>query len=103
MGGVLQQQVRSSWQPLGFFSHKLSKTERNYSTFDRELLVAYMGIKHFRSRLEGRQCRSYGTVRYEPNINTKSYTEIRIDKARAESNLFIEPKHIFGLDNCTNR
>jgi hypothetical protein len=55
VGGVLQQQVRSCWQPLGFFSHKLSKTERNYSTFDRELLASYMGIRHFRSRLEGRQ------------------------------------------------
>jgi cleavage and polyadenylation specificity factor subunit 1 len=33
---------------------KLSKSEVNYSTFDRELLAAVLGIKHFRSRLEGR-------------------------------------------------
>ena len=37
---VLQQQVGQHWQPLGFFSKKLSKTEVNYSTFDRELLAA---------------------------------------------------------------
>ena len=42
------------WQPLGFFSKKLSKTEVNYSTFDQELLAAVSAIKHFRSRLEGR-------------------------------------------------
>ncbi len=30
----LQQQVGRHWQPLGFFSKKLSKTEVNYSTFD---------------------------------------------------------------------
>jgi hypothetical protein len=51
---VLQQQLGKHWQLLGFFSKKLSKTEVNYSTFDRELLAAVSGIKHFHSRLEGR-------------------------------------------------
>ncbi len=54
VGAVLRQQVGQHWQPLGFFSKKLSKTEINYSTFDRELLTAVSGIKHFCSRLEGR-------------------------------------------------
>jgi hypothetical protein len=54
VGAVLQQQVGQHWQPLGFFSKKLSKSEVNYSTFDRELLAAVSGIKYFRSRLEGR-------------------------------------------------
>ncbi len=54
VGAVLQQQVGQHWQPLGFFSKKLSKSEVNYSTFDRELLADVSGIKHFRSRLEGR-------------------------------------------------
>jgi hypothetical protein len=49
VGAVLQQQVGQHWQPLGFFSKKLSKSEVNYSTFDRELLAAVSGIKHFRS------------------------------------------------------
>jgi hypothetical protein len=44
---VLQQQVGHHWQPLGFYSKKLTKTEVNYSTFDRELLAAISGIKHF--------------------------------------------------------
>jgi hypothetical protein len=42
------------WQPLGFYSKKLSKTKANYSTFGRELLAAVSGIKHFCSLLEGR-------------------------------------------------
>jgi hypothetical protein len=46
---VIQQQVGQHLQPLGFFSKKLSKTEVNYSTLDRELLVAVSGIKHFRA------------------------------------------------------
>jgi hypothetical protein len=54
VGAVIQQKVGQHWQPLGFFSKKLSKTEVNYSTFDRELFANESGIKHFRSRLEGR-------------------------------------------------
>jgi hypothetical protein len=54
VGVVLQQQVGRHWQLLGFFSKNLSKTEVKYSTFDRELLAAVSGIKHFCLRLEGR-------------------------------------------------
>jgi hypothetical protein len=35
-------------------NNRYASTEVNYSTFDRELLAAMSGIKHFRSRLEGR-------------------------------------------------
>jgi hypothetical protein len=38
VGAVLQQQTQGSWQPLAFFSKKLSATEMRYSTLDRELL-----------------------------------------------------------------
>ena len=37
VGGVLQQQTVRGWQPLAFFSAKLSIAEVKYSTFDREL------------------------------------------------------------------
>jgi hypothetical protein len=48
IGAVLQQKVNGSWQPLSFFSKKLSQTETRYSTFDRELLAAFLAAKHFR-------------------------------------------------------
>ncbi|KAL7725085.1 hypothetical protein ACLKA6_016158 [Drosophila palustris] len=35
---ALEQQVDDYWQPIGFFSKNLSNSERNYSTYDRELL-----------------------------------------------------------------
>ena len=54
VGSVLQQFVDGSWQPLAFFSKKLSTTEAKYSAFDRELLAIYLSIKHFRYFLEGR-------------------------------------------------
>jgi transposase InsO family protein len=54
IGGVLEQQLEDNWQPLGFFSKKLNNAQRGYSTYDRELLAIYEGIKHFRHALEGR-------------------------------------------------
>jgi hypothetical protein len=42
-GGVLQQLQGRAWQPLAFFSKKLSSTQARYSTFDRELLAAFGG------------------------------------------------------------
>lgn len=55
LGGVVQQMVNGSWQPLAFFSKRLSDTQTRYSAYDRELLAAYLSIKHFRHFLEGRQ------------------------------------------------
>ena len=54
VGAVLQQRIDDAWVPLSFFSSKLSETERKYSAFDRELLAAYLSIRHFRFMLEGR-------------------------------------------------
>jgi hypothetical protein len=57
IGGVLQQLSSGSWQPLAFFSRKLSTPESKYSTFDRELLAVFASIRHFRFVLEGCQFR----------------------------------------------
>jgi len=55
IGGALQQWGEPrGWRPLGFFSRKLSDTEKRYSTFNRELLAAVASIRHFRHMLEGR-------------------------------------------------
>jgi hypothetical protein len=42
-------------QPLSFFSAKLSPAERKYSAFDRELLAAYLAVRHFRFLLEAKE------------------------------------------------
>jgi RNase H-like domain found in reverse transcriptase len=54
VGAALQQEVAgSSPQPLAFFSAKLSLAQAKYSAFDRQLLVCYLAIRHFRWQLEG--------------------------------------------------
>ncbi|GBP36810.1 Retrovirus-related Pol polyprotein from transposon 17.6 [Eumeta japonica] len=54
LGAVLQQYKDKAWEPLAFYSHKLSPAQRNYSPYDRELLAIYEAIKHFRHMLEAR-------------------------------------------------
>ena len=54
VGAVLHQGRGVSQQPLGFFSMKLDQAQQRYSAFDRELLAAYLAVRHFRWILEGR-------------------------------------------------
>ena len=55
VGAVLEQNSDGSdWKPVAFFSRKLRPAEQNCSAFDRELLAAYLAIRHFRYFLEGR-------------------------------------------------
>lgn len=56
IGGVLQQKEdgENNWGPISYFSKKLSDTQQKYSTYDRELLSMYLGVKQFRHLLEGR-------------------------------------------------
>lgn len=56
VGGALHQIVGEKMQPLGFFSKKLTDTERKYSTYDRELLAMYLSVKHFQYMIEARDC-----------------------------------------------
>lgn len=54
VGAALHQQVKGSWQPLSFFSKTLNPAQQSYSAYDRELLAAYMSIRHFQHMVEGR-------------------------------------------------
>lgn len=54
MGATLEQMVKGERQPLFFFSKKLNSAQRNYSTYDRELLAIYEAIKHSRDFILGR-------------------------------------------------
>ena len=47
VGGSLNQVIDGEVKPLGFFSRTLNKTQRNYYTFDRELLAIFLTIQHF--------------------------------------------------------
>jgi hypothetical protein len=52
MGAVLQQKVQGYWQPLAFFSKKLSPAQCKYSAYDRKLLAIHEAMRHFRHMIE---------------------------------------------------
>ena len=55
VGAALHQIVDGQPKPIGFFSKKLSASQQKYSTFDRELLAAYLASLHFKKFIEGRE------------------------------------------------
>ena len=46
---------RPQRRPLSFFSKKLDAAQLKYSAFHRELLAAYLSLRHFRYMLDGRK------------------------------------------------
>jgi hypothetical protein len=55
VGAVFYQLTTSGWKTFAFFFAKLTLTQQKYSTFDRELLAAYLAVRHFRFLIEGCQ------------------------------------------------
>ena len=53
VGAVLEQFIHGQWKPISCFSKKLSPAELKYSAFDRELLAAYLAVRHFQYFVEG--------------------------------------------------
>jgi len=47
VGAALQQRGDDNWEPLAFFSKKLSPAEAKYSALDRELLAVFFAVRHF--------------------------------------------------------
>ena len=57
VGAVLEQRGPSGWEPLGFYSSKLSKDKPDqtmWPPFDRELLGVFRAVRHFRHMVEGK-------------------------------------------------
>ena len=103
VGAVLQPHAGTSGlQPLSFFSCKLDSNQLKYSAFDRELLAAYLAIRHFQWALEGRH------LVLESDHKPLSFALHRLSDAwtpRQQRQLsFIaeftsEIKHVAGCDN----
>jgi hypothetical protein len=59
VGACLQQQVKGSWEPLAFFSKKLSPRYTTWPAYYRELLAVYEAVQHFRYVLEAQHVTIY--------------------------------------------
>lgn len=81
MGAALQQETTEGWQLLPFFSRKLSPTQAKYSTFDRQLLAIYQGMKQFKHMLESRTFAIYTDHKPLVYAFNKSRTNDRPDSS----------------------
>ena len=73
IGGVLEQRGPRGWEPLAFYSSKLEANQQQWPPYDRELLAAYKGTRHFRDLIEGRAFTLYTDHQsLVPSIHKKS-------------------------------
>ena len=102
VGGVLQQLVDNKWEPIAFFSKRLQPAEVKYSTFGRELLAAYLGIRHFRHSVEGRLFCIYTDhkpLTYSFNTTPDRYSPREIRHLDYISQFTTDIRHISGKEN----
>ena len=102
VGAVLQQNVQGTWTPISFFSRKLTPPETRYSTFDRELLAVYLGIKHFRHFLEGRSFHvltDHKPLTYVLNSRSDRYSPRQTRQLDFISQFTSTIRHVHGRDN----
>ena len=94
MGAVLR--VQCNWQPLAFFSRKLSP-QQTYSTYDRELLVIYEAVRYFRHMLEAR----HFTIYTDHKLLTFAFQQKRdvFPTIISSPRLYRTIQHISGQEN----
>ncbi|CAK9827605.1 Transposon Tf2-6 polyprotein [Anthophora retusa] len=102
VGAALHQRIGNAWEPLSFFSTKLSPAEQKYSAFDRELLAIYRAIKHFQHLLEGRHFTIYTdhkplTYAFADKMDRRTPKQIR--QLAFISEFTTDIQHIAGRDN----
>ena len=102
IGACLQQRHDNAWQPLGFFSRKLSPAEQKYSAYDRELLAIFAAIKYFRYLLEGSSFVVFTDHKPLTNALNKKYENLtprQINHLTFIAQFTSDIRHISGADN----
>ncbi|CAH8648714.1 unnamed protein product [Schistosoma haematobium] len=103
IGAVMQQNISGSWQPLEFFSRRLTTTETRYNAFGRELLAAYCAIKHSRHAVEGRQFilfTDHKPLTYVLHTKSDRYSPRECRHLDYISQSTRDIRHIQGKSNC---
>ena len=102
IGAALHQIVDGEPKPIGFYSKKLSSTQKTYSAFDRELLAAYLAVLHFKHLIEGREVHLF--TDHNPLVKAfYSQTPAKSDRQQRHltiiSEYISEIEYIRGSDN----
>jgi RNase H-like domain found in reverse transcriptase/Reverse transcriptase (RNA-dependent DNA polymerase)/Integrase zinc binding domain len=93
LGAVISQEAK----PIAFYSRKLSKTQLNYTTTERELLAIVETLKEFRNILLGQQVIVYTD---HQNLTYKVFNVERVMRWRLIIEQFgVELRYIKGSNN----
>ena len=99
VSSVLQQNFNGTWQPISFFSRKMTPAKTRYSTFDRELLAVYLAIKHF---LKGRPFHvltDHKPLTFALNTRSDRYSHRKVRHLDYISQFTLNIRHVHGMDN----
>lgn len=102
VGACLQQRIGHDWQPLAFFSKKLTSKQSTWPAYYRELLAVYEAVQHFRHILEVQQCTIY--TDHKPLLYAFIQRREKLPPTQLNQLSFISQfttdiQHIKGVDN----
>ena len=92
IGAVLQQWVQGAWQPLSFFSAKLTPPQQRYSTFDCELQAVYSSLLHYHYFLEGRPFTLF--TDHQPLVSALTHSSIPKSGCQQRQLAFLSEFHL---------
>lgn len=104
VGAALHQLIDGEFQPLAFYSKKLTDTQQKYSTYDRELTAMFQGVRHFRYMLEGRRCfivTDHKPLTFAYNQNLEKATPRQARQLDIIGQFTTDIRHIAGAANVT--
>lgn len=102
VGACLQQLVVNVWQPLAFFSKKMSLKESSWPAYYRELLAIHAAIQHFRHLLEGHTFTIYTDHKpliYAFQQKREKLPPIQLNQLSFISEFSTDIQHIKGTEN----
>ncbi|KAG6439018.1 hypothetical protein O3G_MSEX000414, partial [Manduca sexta] len=102
VGACLQQFVDNAWQPIAFFSKKLTSRQATWPAYYRELLGVYEAVQHFRHILEAQHVTIY--TDHKPLIYAFSQRREKLPPVQLNQLSFISQfttdfVHVQGTDN----
>ena len=102
IGSALHQKINGEFQPVAFFSRRLTGAQKSYSAFDRELLAAYLSVIHFKPMIEGQHL-TLITDHKPLTTAFRSQTPSKSDRQQRQISMLTEyvadVLHVRGKDN----
>lgn len=102
IGACLQQFVDGSWQPLAFFSKKMSTRECAWPAYYRELLAIYESVQHYRHFLESQPFTiftDHKPLTYAFKQRREKLPQVQLNQLSFISEFTTDIVHIKGTDN----